>query len=600
MPLPPLISIQEAHITFDKKPLFEDLSFNVHQGSKVCIIGKNGAGKSTLMHMIAGTQELDWGKRVELPGITIGYLTQDIKFDPQQKVYDYLFSGLADKSKADDNTYLIDIIAAPLKINIEDFMGNLSGGQLRRTALAHSLIENPDLLLLDEPTNHLDFEAVEWLENYLRSYRGTILCISHDRTFLKNISDKVFWLDRGKIKICPKGYAHFDTWSQELLDQEKRELNNRQKTLDIEMEWVNKGVKARRKRNVQRLSKAYTERSTLKTDKTAYHQTVKKLEIKPIKVIDTSKIITEFIKVSKKFNDKIILDQFSLKVVRGDKIGILGKNGSGKTSFLRMILGDLAPDTGKIKFSKTIKMSYFDQKRSDLKLNETIKENLCPNGGDYIDVTGKLRHICGYLKDFLFDPNQVFEPVKILSGGQKNRLMLAKVLANPGNCLILDEPTNDLDMDTLDILEEILSQYKGTLFIVSHDRNFLDQTVNKIIAFEGDGVVNTYVGNYSDYEVQSIKPQIIKTFQNKKVQISNNLQKPKKLSYKEKFELDNLPKNIEKLTKELEELNKKFEDPNYFNSNELRAKSLKRLSELSIEIEAAEIRWLELDEMKAE
>jgi ATP-binding cassette subfamily F protein uup len=600
MPLPPLISIQEAHITFDKKPLFEDLSFNVHQGSKVCIIGKNGAGKSTLMHMIAGTQELDWGKRVELPGITIGYLTQDIKFDPQQKVYDYLFSGLADKSKVDDNTYLIDIIAAPLKINIEDFMGNLSGGQLRRTALAHSLIENPDLLLLDEPTNHLDFEAVEWLENYLRSYRGTILCISHDRTFLKNISDKVFWLDRGKIKICPKGYAHFDTWSQELLDQEKRELNNRQKTLDIEMEWVNKGVKARRKRNVQRLSKAYTERSTLKTDKTAYHQTVKKLEIKPIKVIDTSKIITEFIKVSKKFNDKIILDQFSLKVVRGDKIGILGKNGSGKTSFLRMILGDLAPDTGKIKFSKTIKMSYFDQKRSDLKLNETIKENLCPNGGDYIDVTGKLRHICGYLKDFLFDPNQVFEPVKILSGGQKNRLMLAKVLANPGNCLILDEPTNDLDMDTLDILEEILSQYKGTLFIVSHDRNFLDQTVNKIIAFEGDGVVNTYVGNYSDYEVQSIKPQIIKTFQNKKVQISNNLQKPKKLSYKEKFELDNLPKNIEKLTKELEELNKKFEDPNYFNSNELRAKSLKRLSELSIEIEAAEIRWLELDEMKAE
>ena len=609
MPPQTLISIQNAAISFGKTQLFENLSFNVHSGNKICIIGKNGAGKSTLMNMIVGTQSLDFGKRIELPGISIGYLTQDIQFDPKQKVFDYLFSGLKETKQSEDYSYMIDMISQPLQINTSDKMGNLSGGQLRRTALAHTLIENPDLLLLDEPTNHLDFESVQWLEDYLRSYRGTLVCISHDRTFLKNISDKVFWLDRGNIKICPKGYSHFEQWSRMLLEQEKRELDNRQKSVSLEEEWANKGVKARRKRNIRRLEEMKAQRAALKADKSLFKQTMQKLELAPITPAMSSKIIAEFIKVSKKFQNnepytletkKIILEQFNLRVMKDDKIGILGNNGSGKTSFLKMLIGDLEPDSGKIKLSKNIEISYFDQKRSNLKLNESLWKNLCPNGGDHIDVMGKSRHVCGYLKDFLFDPKSAQDHVCTLSGGQKNRLMLAKVLANPGNCLILDEPTNDLDMDTLDMLEDILSNYKGTLFVVSHDRDFLDQTVNKIMAFAGNGIVDCHIGGYSDYADISKKTSQ-KLFD--KPNINLNKKTPKKtesknLTYKLQYELDNLPKKIESLNKELTLLNKQFSDPEFFHNSILRDKSLLRSKKISQELENLENRWIELEEMK--
>ena len=594
-----IVSIQEASVSFSKTTLFKDLSFNIHEGNKICIIGKNGAGKTTLMNMIVGTQIFDSGKRIELSGLTIGYLTQDIKFSPEQKVYDYLFSGLKVENQNEDSSYMIDMIAHPLQLDLENIMKNLSGGQLRRASLAKTLIENPDLLLLDEPTNHLDFESVQWLENYLRTYRGTLVCISHDRTFLKNISDKVFWLDRGKIRICPKGYGHFEEWSNKLLGQEARELKNREKILGLEEDWANRGVRARRKRNVRRLEEMKAERELLKKDKSLFEKNIQKMELEPMSPTLGSKVIAEFIKVSKKFTEgvrsKTILDQFNIRILKGDKIGVLGNNGSGKTSFLKMLIGDLQIDSGKIKLAKNIEISYFDQTRSNLKENDSLWKNLCPNG-DYINVMGKTRHVCGYLKDFLFDPKDATNDVNTLSGGQKNRLLLAKTLANPGNLLILDEPTNDLDMDTLDMLEDILANYKGTLFVVSHDRDFLDQTVNKILAFEGDGGVEVYIGGYSDYE-KNRKTSDIKIAKKQK-EDRVKIKEVKKLTYKLQYELDGLPKKVENLNKELSEINKQFADPNFFSNSELRDVLLHKSSKLSQLVSDLEDRWLELESMR--
>tara|TARA_B110000259_G_C14034045_1_gene408244 strand:+ start:8574 stop:10373 length:1800 start_codon:yes stop_codon:yes gene_type:complete len=594
-----IVSIQEASVSFSKTTLFKDLSFNIHEGNKICIIGKNGAGKTTLMNMIVGTQIFDSGKRIELSGLTIGYLTQDIKFSPEQKVYDYLFSGLKVENQNEDSSYMIDMIAHPLQLDLENIMKNLSGGQLRRASLAKTLIENPDLLLLDEPTNHLDFESVQWLENYLRTYRGTLVCISHDRTFLKNISDKVFWLDRGKIRICPKGYGHFEEWSNKLLGQEARELKNREKILGLEEDWANRGVRARRKRNVRRLEEMKAERELLKKDKSLFEKNIQKMELEPMSPTLGSKVIAEFIKVSKKFTEgvrsKTILDQFNIRILKGDKIGVLGNNGSGKTSFLKMLIGDLQIDSGKIKLAKNIEISYFDQTRSNLKENDSLWKNLCPNG-DYINVMGKTRHVCGYLKDFLFDPKDATNDVNTLSGGQKNRLLLAKTLANPGNLLILDEPTNDLDMDTLDMLEDILANYKGTLFVVSHDRDFLDQTVNKILAFEGDGGVEVHIGGYSDYE-KNRKTSDIKIAKKQK-EDRVKIKEVKKLTYKLQYELDGLPKKVENLNKELSEINKQFADPNFFSNSELRDVLLHKSSKLSQLVSDLEDRWLELESMR--
>ncbi|NDB70021.1 MAG: ABC transporter ATP-binding protein, partial [Methylocystaceae bacterium] len=501
--------------------------------------------------MITGTKDLDGGKRWQANGSTIGYLQQHIDVVPEQTVYDYIFSGLRPEKQNDVYSYMVTMVTEPFELDHTAKMGNLSGGQVRRASLARSLVEEPDILLLDEPTNHLDLGATLWLEEYLKAYKGALLCISHDKTFLANISQKIFWLDRGNIRICPKGFGHFEEWSEMLLEQEERELRNRERSLAIEVEWASRGVKARRKRNMRRVAEMQAERERLKRDKSLFNKTMQKIELQPITDVEvSSKIVLEFYKVSKSFVDegfvcpplegeqmrtkleadvrivggkniaddsphgspaahllplkggmkeKVILNNFNLRVLRGDRIGILGKNGSGKTSFLKLLLGELEPDSGKIKLAKNVEISYFDQKRRDLDDDNTLWSTLCPGGGDHVDVFGKPRHVCGYLKDFMFDPKDARNRVGTLSGGQKNRLMLAKVLANPGSLLILDEPTNDLDMDTLDMLEEVLSHYKGTLFVVSHDRDFLDQTVTKILAFEGDGNVDGYIGGYSDY-----------------------------------------------------------------------------------------------------
>ncbi|MDB5478696.1 MAG: ATPase component of transporter with duplicated ATPase domain [Alphaproteobacteria bacterium] len=592
------------------RTVFEDLSFNIQAGDKICLIGKNGAGKSTLMNIITGQRELDGGKNWKLPGISVGYLRQEITYQPNQTVYDYVFEGLKDENQDESNAYKVEQILEPLELDTTDIMASLSGGQLRRVALARSLVEQPEILLLDEPTNHLDLDVIEWLEKYIKAYRGAVVCVSHDKTFLTAISDKVFWLDRGRLRTCPRGFAFFEEWQTLLLEQEERELQNRQKIVDIEVEWASKGVKARRKRNMSRLDKMRVERERLKNDKASFRRIMTKIELPKLEHEGSSKIVAEFYNVCKTFTDgpreKIILDKFNFRIIRGDRIGILGKNGSGKTTFLNLLLGLMEPDMGKVKLARDLGFSYFDQKRKDLDPTDTLWKTLCPNGGDHVDVMGKNRHVCGYLRDFMFDPAQATQPVSTLSGGQKNRLMLAKVLANPGSFLILDEPTNDLDMETLDMLEEILSNYTGTLIVVSHDRDFLDQTVTKILAFEGNGKVEGYIGGYSDYlEVRQNEAREEEMETARKSAALKPVQAEKKpaqkLSYKIQYELDNLPMRIAGLEKEIRQLENSLADANlYARQPENFQKYSSRLTLAKSELEQAELRWLELAEISAQ
>lgn len=603
-----LLSVQDATIGFGGKPLFENLSFNITEGDKICLVGKNGAGKSTLMNVITGAREIDAGLRWVLAGASIGYLRQEIAPKAGQTVYDFIFEELSEENQQAHNLYKVEMIVTPLGLDVKDRMDRLSGGQLRRAALARALVEDPDILLLDEPTNHLDLEIIEWLETYLKTFRGAVICVSHDRTFLANISDKVFWLDRGRIRVCPRGFGYFDEWSEMLLEQEERELQNRQKIVEREVAWASRGVQGRRKRNVRRLALMKEEREKLKRDKTALNRLLAKVEFGESDVSLSSKIVAEFIKVDKSFVDdgqeKTILEKFSLRITKGDRIGILGRNGSGKTTFLKMLIGELKPDAGKVKLSKELEFSYFDQKRRDLDPETSLWRTLCPTGGEHISVLGKPRHVMGYLKDFLFDPALATNPVKTLSGGQKNRLMLAKILADPKNLLILDEPTNDLDMDTLDMLEDVLMNYQGTLIVVSHDRDFLDQTVSKIIAFEGDGHVEAYIGGYSDYlEARAGEKTTKQTIMAETRDSDSAAARPRaakaKMSYKLQYELEQLPAKIAALETEIADIERILHDSNYYARDPQGFQSASdRLGAAKAELGHAETRWLELEEMR--
>jgi len=371
MASPLLLSVKYATVRYTQEPVFENLSFNIHQNSRIALVGKNGAGKSTLMNIITGVQDLHEGERWEEAGVTIGYLRQDIIPKEGQTVFDYIFSEIKEEEK-DLHIYKVDKVADALQLDTNAQMTVLSGGQLRRAGLARALVEEPDILLLDEPTNHLDLEVIQWLENYLRAYRGTLLVISHDRAFLANITNQVFWLDRGTLRVSPRGFKYFEQWSTELLEQEERELKNRRQSVGLEVAWASRGVKARVKRNVRRLALVKEMRDQLKADESAYRRATKKIDLQPIQNIEkSSKIVAEFHNVYKSFQndngkDLTILDKFSYRIQRGDRIGILGKNGSGKTTFLKMLIGTLEPDQGRVKKRKELEFSYFDQKRSDL------------------------------------------------------------------------------------------------------------------------------------------------------------------------------------------------------------------------------------------
>jgi len=592
-----IFSLRDVDVRFGKKEIFNNLNLNIHRNDLIALVGKNGVGKTTLMKIIMGNQELDNGELWSYPNLKISYFTQNFEIDFSKTVEEEIMKVIL----KDEEKFKIDMYCHNLNLNKKEKINNLSGGQKRRIFLIKSLIPDSDIILLDEPTNHLDLECIEWLENHLRELNKAMLCVSHDRTFLSNFTNKVFWLDRGDLKISPKGFKNFDNWSEELLNQEARELRNRKQFVNLEVEWAQRGVKARVKRNVKRLERAKKLKAQLEKDESSYRfaiQSTKPIVFKPSS--DNSRFVAEFFKVTVKYpkSSNKILKDLSVKITKNDRIGLLGKNGTGKSTFLKTLIGELEASSGNIKLKKNLEFSYFDQLRNNLNSNKSLKEILVPNGGDYLSVQGKERHVCSYLKDFQFDPKRVNDTILSLSGGQQNRLLLSKVLSNPKTGLILDEPTNDLDLETMDLLTEMLANYKGTLLIVSHDRDFLDQTVNKIMYFEEGGKVSMFLGGYSDFlNHQSNQKQVNQ--EKKKILRSKKNKSNDKLSFKFKFELENIPNEIAEIEEEISLIKNELKDNNLYISNPNRFEEItNKLIILEQEYEKKEARWLELLEME--
>ena len=583
-------SHQEANITLSK-------GIN-------CITGKNGVGKTTLINAIFGSIDLDIGERWVQPGCVLGYLSQSEKMPRDITVVEYLMQAL---ENSEHKSYLVDIVCQNLQIDKSAFLQNLSGGQSRRVRLARALVLEPDILLLDEPTNHLDLAIIEWLEKYLQNYHGSLLVISHDRKFLENVSNKVYWLRNGLLKVSNQGYRKFEEWSGQVLEQEERELQNLEKKVELESQWLQTGVTGRRKRNIGRLHYLQDLKSKLKVKRQLVFGAKSNIKIEEHDLKeDSPHLIAVFSNVSKSFGEKTIINRFSIKILRGEKIGIIGKNGSGKSTLIKMLLGELEPDSGKIKLPKDIAISYFDQQRIGIKPNLSIQNILCPGGADYVQMAnGKVKHICGYLQDFLFDPKDTKTLASTLSGGQQNRLLLAKTLANPGNFLILDEPTNDLDMDSLDMLQNFLSEYQGNLLVVSHDRDFLDNVVSGILAFEDDGTITYHLGGYSDYlefknknKIEKSAAKTIAKAESKVIEQQNITTKPQRLSYKYVVELEKLPAKIEKLENKIASLSEELSETEDRNSANLAFITME-IAKLQQELEIAENRWIELEGMKS-
>jgi ATP-binding cassette subfamily F protein uup len=600
-----LISINSGSLSFGKDTLFTNATFNIYKEDKVCLIGKNGSGKSTLLKVIGRELELDTGTIFINQGAKIGYLRQNANLHLNKTATSYILESIKtdDVTLQEQKTYLVDIILKKLNIKGDKEMKKMSGGQLRRVALAECLLGEPDILLLDEPTNHLDIASIEWLEEYLSSYKGALVFISHDRAFLNKLSNRTFWLDRGKLYQNNHGFKDFYEFREQVQAKETEELDKLSKELAKEEIWRMQGVTARRKRNQQRLGNFFTLRETLKQEQSRHNILKSGINLEASSEVK-SRLIMEATDVSYEYNDvfpaKKIIKPFSLRLVKGEFIGIIGKNGSGKTTFLKLITGALTPTSGEIKLGSKVTISYFDQNRTNIDPDKTLFETICEGGGDTILVGGESKHVASYLKDFMFDAKQIKAKVATLSGGEQNRLMLAKLLANPGNLLILDEPTNDLDIDTLDMLQDVLSEYKGTLLIVSHDRDFMEKLVTRTIILDGSGSVEDYIGGYEDYlkEKLSHEKQVKKKV--KKDKKEEKIKEPSKnLSYKYKRELELLPAQIESLSADIKELEKILSNSSlYAEDAELFAKATEQLSEKTLLLDELETRWLELEAMR--
>ena len=600
-----LFSLKEGSISYHKNEIFKELDLNIHRKDFIALVGKNGAGKSTLMNVISGQHEIDLGEIWSIDNIAVNYFNQNYKLQNENNTVEKEILSVITNQ---DDIYEIDIFCNNLSVDKNSLIKNLSGGQKRRVGLIKTLIKPSDLLLLDEPTNHLDLDTIVWLENYLKKLDSAILCVSHDRQFLKNFTNKILWIDRSRVKVNNSGYSDFENWSNTLLSQEERELQNRKQFVNLEVNWANKGVKARVKRNTRRLEQAKELKDNLDKDISEFKKATRKIEINQIfENSKNFKHVAEFHNAEFYFGteDKnLILKNFSLKISKKDRIGLLGSNGSGKSTFLKILLNELHLKSGTLKLRKELEFSYFDQLRNDLKDNLPIKKILVPSGGDYLKTQGKERHVCSYLKDFHFDPSKANDPVGSLSGGMKNRLLLSKVLSNPKSGLILDEPTNDLDIDTLDLVESILSSYNGTLVVVSHNRDFLDKLVNKILFFKGNGEVVLFNGGYHDFLnnkdllINDSDESLKIDYKAEKYKKNSLKVIKKKLTFKLQYELNNLPKQIDLLKEQIDHFEKILKAPDLYKIDyDLFITSSEKLGSLQLELETKEQRWLELMEL---
>lgn len=588
MSQPPLFSIRDMVLSFGGKPLFQGLSLQISPRDRICLVGRNGCGKSTLLKIIASQVETDAGDFFTQPGTTIAYLPQDEALPENIAVIDHI---MAYTGKVH---FEVEATLSQVGIEPDRILTNISGGEKRRILIARALVMDPDILLLDEPTNHLDIPAIEWLEETLKSFRGAFVVISHDRSFLKRVSNTTWWIDRGKLLSNDKGYEDFDRWTEALLIEEERKLTKLNAKLRLEEDWVHRGVTARRKRNQGRLRQVFAMREEKRS---RLQNRPKGASLGNIAGENSSKIVIECHNLTKAFGDKKIVTGFTTIIQRGDRIGIVGANGSGKTTLLKLLLKQLPPDEGRCHIGASVDLVYLDQMRDTLDPTETLWENLCPNGRDHVTVQGKPRHIMSYLREFLFDEKQVRSPVSILSGGEKNRLALAKAFTQPGNLLVLDEPTNDLDMDTLDLLQELLYDYEGTLMIVSHDRDFLDRLATSVIAVEGNGDAVEYAGGYSDYLAKRKPKSESDAPKTQTPQPRQKQRTDRKFSYHEKREFELLPKRISALEKEIQIIEGKLDDPLFYQNHHHEFTVLSaRLESAKAELDLAELTWLELSE----
>ena len=594
-----LLNLQNIHLTFGGKPVLDGAELMLHNDDRMCLVGRNGSGKSTLLKIAAGLVEMDDGSRWMQPGTTIRYLPQEPDFTGFNTVLDYVEAGLGPT----DNPYRCRYYLNELGLTGEENPGTLSGGESRRAAIARTLAPEPDILLLDEPTNHLDLPAIEWLEAELKSLRSAFILISHDRRFLEALSNRTIWLDRGSAKRMNRGFEFFEEWRDQVLEEEEIEQHKLAARIATEEHWMRYGVTARRKRNVRRVGLL----STLRGERREFVGSQGNVKLSASSGDLSGKLVAEAKKMSISFGEREIVSNLDLLLLRGDRLGIVGPNGAGKTTLIKLITGLLPPDSGSIKLGTNLQIVALDQSRASLDPTMLLADVITAGRGQSVTINGETKHVVGYMRDFLFKPEQARTPVSVLSGGERARLILARELAKPSNFLILDEPTNDLDLETLDLLQEMLADYKGTILLVSHDRDFLDRVATSVLMYEGDGNWQEYAGGYTDMLAQRGNGVAARKIKEEARERSEAVAAPivaqakRKLSFKEKHALDNLPAKMEALKTELHRLEVILADATLF-TRDLKKfeKTSTRHAAAATELSDCEEQWLELEMMKEE
>ncbi|MBR1220625.1 ABC-F family ATP-binding cassette domain-containing protein [Bradyrhizobium sp. U87765 SZCCT0131] len=598
---PPLIQMKDIALTFGGTPLLRTAELSVSAGERVCLIGRNGSGKSTLLKIAAGLVEPDRGERFVQPGATIRYLPQEPDFSGVASTLAYVEAGLGPGDDVHPAHYLLE----QLGLTGEEDPANLSGGEARRAALARVLAPSPDILLLDEPTNHLDLPTIEWLEGELSSRRCALVLISHDRRFLTNLSRSTVWLDRGQTRRIERGFGAFEEWRDEVLAEEERDQHKLDRKIVAEEHWLRYGVSGRRKRNVKRLANLHS----LRDQRRDYRGAAGKAALTAATGETSGTLVIEARNVTKAWGERIVVNDFSIRMQRGDRLGIVGPNGAGKTTLINILTGALAPDSGSIRLGANIEMATLDQHRESLDPKTTLSEALTGGRGDHVMVGDKPKHVISYMKDFLFAQEQARTPLEVLSGGERGRLMLARALAKPSNLLVLDEPTNDLDLETLDVLEDLLGDYEGTVILISHDRDFLDRVVTSVIAPDGQGRWLEYAGGYSDMLTQRGEDLRRDAPKTAATRAAKEPTEPKaspaaakrRLSFNEKHALETLPKTMAKLQADIAVHQKKLDDPAlYARDRKAFDDSSAALAAAHAKLQEAEEKWLELEILREE